>query len=175
MSKEQPTSSVSGVPAKDPVPVRLHTVRVWFPSNPLELMEDIKRNGLDDVVVDAISLQELGTEHQAQDNLENRKDAFLVDLAVLEPGIVRVRRRYGFIRFIPLSSDDPVVLRQSAKDPDLKKVLCYRHLHSKYQYEGERKKLLAAVLGFEVDKGLADWYYNTLKDLERRLEQLNFI
>ncbi|OQD94298.1 hypothetical protein PENVUL_c149G07310, partial [Penicillium vulpinum] len=60
MSKEQPTSSVSGVPVEDPAP------------------------GLHDVVVDAVPLQELGTEDYG-----NTKDAFLVDLAVLEAGVTQ--------------------------------------------------------------------------------------
>lgn len=117
------------------------------------------------MVVDAVPLQELGTEHQA----------FLVDLAVFEAGVTRVWEKYGIIKFVPLSSDDPIVLQQPAKDPDSKKALCYQHLRSRYLYESERKKSLATVLGYEISKGLTDWYYNSLKDLDRRLEQVGFI
>jgi hypothetical protein len=53
-------------------------------------MEDIKRKGLDDVVVDAVPLQELGAQRQAQDDHGNTKGAFQVDLAVLKTGIPRV-------------------------------------------------------------------------------------
>jgi hypothetical protein len=53
-------------------------------------MEDIKRKGLDDVVVDAVPLPVLGAQRQAQDDHGNTKGAFQVDLAVLEAGITRV-------------------------------------------------------------------------------------
>ncbi|CAG8076626.1 unnamed protein product [Penicillium nalgiovense] len=76
-------------------------------------MKDIKRNGLDDVVIDAVPLQELGAQHQAQDDKGNTKNAFLVGLAALESGILRVRRKYRIVKFIPLSSDDPIVLQRT--------------------------------------------------------------
>jgi hypothetical protein len=53
-------------------------------------MEDIKRKGLEDVVIDAIALQEFCPQHLAQDDHSITKDAFLVDLAVLDAGISRV-------------------------------------------------------------------------------------
>lgn len=138
-------------------------------------MKDIKRNGLDDVVVDAVPLQELGAQHQAQDEHDCTKNAFLVDLAVLESGILRVRRKYGIIKFIPLSSDDPIVLQQPATDPDLKKALCYQHLHSKYLQEYEKRRDLAAILGYEIHEGLNDWYNDSLQDIGNRLEKLGYI
>ncbi|KAJ5971724.1 uncharacterized protein N7479_001642 [Penicillium vulpinum] len=150
MSKEQPTSSVSGVPVEDPAPVSL-LVDCEFGSIPMDSNLWKKRKGLHDVVVDAVPLQELGTEDYG-----NTKDAFLVDLAVLEAGVTQVWGKYGIIKFIPLSSDDPIVLQQSAKDLDLKKALCYQHLRSKYVYKGNRTKELAAVLGYEMNKGLTD-------------------
>ncbi|KAJ5558932.1 hypothetical protein N7535_009195 [Penicillium sp. DV-2018c] len=123
----------SGLSAKISAPIRLHTVRIWFHPNGLTLMEDIKRRGLNDVVFDAIALQELGDQHQAQDDHGNTNEAFPVDLAVLEAGILRVRREYGIIKFVPLSSDDPIVLQQSVTDPNSKRSLCYQRVHSKYQ------------------------------------------
>ena len=137
-------------------------------------MKDIKRNSLDDVVLDAVPLQELGAQHQVQDEHGNTKKAFLVDLAVLESGILRVRRKYGIIKFIPLSSDDPIVLQQPATDPDLKKALCYQRLHSKYLQEYRKRRDLAEVLGYEMHKCLKDWYDDCLRDITRRLEQLGY-
>lgn len=69
-------------------------------------MEDIKRKGLEDVFFDAIALQELSAQYQS-----NMNDSFLVDLAVLETGIVRVLGKYGILNFVPLSSDDPIILQ----------------------------------------------------------------
>ncbi|KZN90138.1 hypothetical protein EN45_002490 [Penicillium chrysogenum] len=43
-------------------------MRVWLHPDGLQLMEDIKRKGLNDVVFNAIALQELGARHQAQDD-----------------------------------------------------------------------------------------------------------
>lgn len=93
--------------------------------------------------VDAVPLQELAAQHQAQDDNGNTKDAFPVDLAVLEAGILRVRSKYGIIKFIPLSNDDPIVLQQLATDPNLKKALCYQRLHSKYLQEYRKRRDLA--------------------------------
>ena len=138
-------------------------------------MKDIKRNGLEDVVVDAVPFQNLGAQHPAQDGHGNTKNAFPVDLAVLESGIVRVRRKYGIIKFIPLSSDDPIVLQQPATDPDLKKALCYQHLHSKYLQEYGKRRDLAEVLGYEMPKYLKNWYDDCLRDITSRLEQLGYI
>ncbi|KAJ5055231.1 hypothetical protein NUH16_010793 [Penicillium rubens] len=120
-------------------------------------MKDIKRNGLDDVVLDAIPLQGLGAQHQAQDDHGNTKNEFQVDLAVDESGILRVLMKYGVVKFIPLSSDDPIVLQQPTTDPDLKKALCYQHLHSKYLQEYGKKRDLAEVLGYEMHKYLKNW------------------
>ncbi|KAF4764483.1 hypothetical protein HAV15_000111 [Penicillium sp. str.  len=53
-------------------------------------------------------------------------DAFLVDLAVLETGISRVLGKYGILRFVPLSSDDPIILQQPGEDIDSKKALYYQ-------------------------------------------------
>ncbi|KAJ5971808.1 uncharacterized protein N7479_001726, partial [Penicillium vulpinum] len=84
MSKEQPSSSAGS--ASDSVPIRLHTVRVWFPLSGLRIKEEIKRAGLKDEIFDAIVLQDFSVQHQTQ-NFGIIKNAFLVDLAVLETGI----------------------------------------------------------------------------------------
>ncbi|CAG8370245.1 unnamed protein product [Penicillium salamii] len=164
MPKEQSilmTDSSSGVPAKGPVPQRLHTVRIWFPPNGIEIMEDIKNNGLDDVVLDA--------NHRAHDD-----HAFLVDLAVLETGISRVWGKYGIPKFVPLSSDDPIISKQPTKDPEAKKGLCFQRLHSKYLYEYGRRQSLAKVWGYEMPVNLKDWYEDTVQDIGRRLEKLGY-
>ncbi|CAG7927808.1 unnamed protein product [Penicillium olsonii] len=172
ISKEQSvlmTASSSGVTAKGPVPQRLHTVRIWFPHAEIEIMEDIKNNGLDDVVLDAIVLQELGAKHRAHDD-----HAFLVDLAVLEAGISRVWGKYGIPRFIPLSIDDPIILNQPTNDLELKKALCYQRLYSKYLHEYGRRQGLAEVLGYKVPMSLKTWYEDTLKNIGSRLKKLGY-
>ncbi|CAG8082839.1 unnamed protein product [Penicillium nalgiovense] len=177
MSKEQSiltAPSGSGAPAKIPVTQRLKTVRIWFPHNGIAIMEDIKSKGLDDVVLDAIVLQELGAKHRAQDGHGNTRDAFLVDLAVLEAGISRVWGRYGIPKFIPLSSDDPITLKQLTKDLESKKGLCYQRLHSKYLYEYGRRQSLAEALGYEMPVSLKIWYEDTLQDIGGRLEKLGY-
>ncbi|CAG8668294.1 unnamed protein product [Penicillium salamii] len=177
MSKEQPIlilSPSSGVPAKSPVPQRLHTMRIWFPHSGIEIMKDVKKNGLDDVVLDAIALREFGARHQAQDDHGNTIDAFPVDLAVLEAGISRVWGKYGIPKFVPLSSDDPIISKQPTKDPEAKKGLCFQRLHSKYLYEYGRRQSLAKVWGYEMPVNLKDWYEDTVQDIGRRLEKLGY-
>jgi hypothetical protein len=138
-------------------------------------MEDIKRRDLNDVVFDAIALQELGDQHQAQDDHGNTNEVFLVELAVLEAGILRVRMEYGIIKFVPLSSDDPIVLQQSVTDPITKISLCYQRVHSKYHQEYENRRDLAECLGYEIHRSLKGWYDDCLRDITRRLEQLGYI
>jgi hypothetical protein len=150
------------------------TVRIWFSHNGTTIMEDIKSKGLDDVVFDAIVLQELGPRHQAQDNHGNMMDAFLADLAVLEAGISRVWGEYGIPKFVSLSSDDPIILEQPTKDLESKKALCYQRLHSKYLHEYGRRQSLAKVLGYGMPVNLKNWYENTLQDICRRLEKLGY-
>ncbi|OQE10066.1 hypothetical protein PENFLA_c096G07353 [Penicillium flavigenum] len=176
VSKEQPAFPAAprpGVSAKVSAPIRLHTVRILLPDG-THPMEDIKGNGLGDVVLDAVPLQGLGAQHQAQDDHGNTKNELQVDLAVDESGILRVLMRYGVVKFIPLSSDDPIVLQQSATDPGLKKALCYQRLHSKYLQEYEKRHDLAEVLGYEIHNSLKDWYDNCLRDISRRLKQLGY-
>ncbi|CAG8007785.1 unnamed protein product [Penicillium salamii] len=177
MSKEQPiliSSPSSGVPAKSPAPQRLHTVRIWFPHNGTTIMEDIKSKDLDDVVLDAIALQELSAMHRSQDDHGNTMDAFPADLAVLEAGISRVWGKYGIPKFVPLSSDDPIILEQPRKDLESKEGLCFQRLHSKYLYEYGRRQSLAKVLGYEMPVDLKNWYEDALQDIGKRLEKLGY-
>ncbi|KAJ5887625.1 hypothetical protein N7495_007666 [Penicillium taxi] len=62
----------------------MKTVRVRFYHSGLQLKEDIRKKGLDDVIFDAITLHDLTTQHHAQYGGRNVKDASLVDFAVLE-------------------------------------------------------------------------------------------
>ncbi|CAG7980666.1 unnamed protein product [Penicillium salamii] len=134
-------------------------------------MEDIKRNGLNDVVFDAIAHPEFGAQHQAHDIT---KEAFLVDFAVLEAGISRVWGKYGITKFVPLSSDDPIILQQPAEDLDSKKALCYQHLHSKYLQEYAKRCNCAKVLGVEIHNVLKQWYEERLEDICNRLKKLGY-
>ncbi|CDM37276.1 unnamed protein product [Penicillium roqueforti FM164] len=109
-------------------------------------MEDIKRRGLDDMVFNAIALQELGDQHKA----------FLVDLTVLEVSISRVLGKYGITKFVPLSGDNPIILQQPVEDLNSKKALCYQHLHSKYLQEYTKRYKLGKVLGFKIHNILKD-------------------
>ncbi|CAG8019064.1 unnamed protein product [Penicillium salamii] len=175
--KEQPAFSAppgSGIFAKDSVPIRLHTVRIWFPRNGVQLIEDIKRKGLGDVVLDAIALHDIGVQHQARDGHDNMKDAYLMDLAVLETGISRVWGKYGIPEFIPLSSDDPIILQQPVEDLDSKKALCYQRLHSKCLREYEKRQQLAEALGYVMQGNLRDWYDGYLQDIGDRLKKLGY-
>lgn len=149
-------------------------MRVWFSSNGLEPMEDIKKKGLEDVVVDAIALQELGTQHQAHGDHGTTREEFLVDLAVRETGIIRVVGRYGIIKFAPLSSDDPIISQQPTEDLDLKKALGYQHLHSKYSQEYTKKQRLTKALGVEMNKLWTDWYDDCLREIGNRLRKLGY-
>ncbi|KAJ5158901.1 uncharacterized protein N7500_008552 [Penicillium coprophilum] len=103
MPKEQPTISAT----IDLAPIRL---RVWFSLSGLYLIEDIKRKGLKDMVFDAIALQDLSDQYQAQVGYNNINNAFLVDLAVLETSISRVLGKYRLLKFVPLSNDNPIIV-----------------------------------------------------------------
>ncbi|KAI2719949.1 hypothetical protein CBS147318_3255 [Penicillium roqueforti] len=137
-------------------------------------MEDIKIKGLNDVVFGAVALQGLGAHHQAQDDHGITKELSLVDLAVLEIGISRVFGEYGNTKFVPLSSDDPIVLQQPAEDLDSKRALCYQHIHSKYLQEYAKKCNLAKVPGYEIHNILKDWYEERLEDICNRLRKLGY-
>ncbi|CAG8205327.1 unnamed protein product [Penicillium salamii] len=137
-------------------------------------MEDIKRKGLDDVVVDAVPLQELGAQRQAEDDHGNKTGAFQVDLAVLEAGITRVLGKYGIIKFVPLSNDDPIVLQQPTEDLDTKKALCYQRLHSLYSQEYLKRQHLAETLGFEMQELWRDWYDESLKNIGNNLKKRGY-
>ncbi|CAG8621596.1 unnamed protein product [Penicillium salamii] len=177
MSKEESiltAPSGSGVSAKSAVLQSLHTVRILFPRNGTTIMEDVKSKGLDDVVLDAIVLQDLSARHQAQDDQGNTIDAFPADLAVREAGISRVWAKYGIPKFVPLSIDDPIILNQPTKDLDQKKALCYQRLHSRYLHEHGRRKRLAEVFGYEISVDLENWYKVSLQDIGSRLRSLGY-
>lgn len=137
-------------------------------------MEDVKSKGLDDVVLDAIVLQDLNARHQAQDDQGNTIYAFPADLAVREGGISRVWAKYGIPKFVLLSIDDPIVLNQPTKDLDQKKALCYQRLHSRYLHEYGRRKSLAEVFGYEMSLDLEKWYKVSLQDIGSRLRSLGY-
>lgn len=137
-------------------------------------MGDVKNKGLDDVVLDAFVLRDLLVRYQAQGDHGNTMDAFPADLAVLEAGISRVWGKYGIPKFVPLSSDDPIILKQPTKDLESKKALCYQRLHSKYLHEYGRRQGLAEVLGYEMPVSLKNWYEDALQDIGRRLERLGY-
>ncbi|KAF4764066.1 hypothetical protein HAV15_001188 [Penicillium sp. str.  len=137
-------------------------------------MEDIKRRDLNDVVFDAIALQELGDKYQAQDDNGITHEAFLVNLAVLEVGISRVLGEYGITKFVPLSGDDPIILQQLVEDLDSKKALCYQYLHSKYLQEYAKMCKLGKVLGYEIDNVLKYWYKESLEDICNRFKKLGY-
>lgn len=89
-------------------------------------MNDIRERALGDVVLAAVPLQDYRTQTER---------AILVDLAVLEIGIERVRQAYGPVNFIPLSNDDPIILAQQPAYEDSQRIPGYMEIHSKYLVE----------------------------------------
>lgn len=81
---------------------------------------------MEDVVLTAVPLQDYRTQTGR---------AILVDLAVLEIGIERVRQAYGRVNFIPLSNDDPIILAQQPAYEDSPKFPGYMETQSKYLAE----------------------------------------
>ncbi|KAJ5098836.1 hypothetical protein N7532_005837 [Penicillium argentinense] len=89
-------------------------------------MNDIREKGLEDVVLATVPLQGYRT---------GAERAILVDLAVLETGVERVRQAYGPVNFIPLSNDDPIILAQQPAYEDSPKFPGYMEIQSKYLAE----------------------------------------
>jgi hypothetical protein len=89
-------------------------------------MNDIWEKGLEDVVLATITFQDYRTQTER---------AILVDLAVLEIGIERVRQAYGSVNFIPLSNDDPIILAQQPAYEDSQRIPGYIEIYSKYLVE----------------------------------------
>lgn len=89
-------------------------------------MNDIREKGLEDVVFATVPLQDYRTQTER---------AVLVDLAVLEIGIERVRQAYGSVNFTPLSNDDPIILAQQPAHEDSQRIPGYMKIHSKYLVE----------------------------------------
>lgn len=135
-------------------------------------MDDIRRNGLSDVVRDAIAHSDYGFQYQAHGIT---KKVFLADLAVLKDGILRVSKRYRIANFDARTSDDPMVLQQNAEDLNTKKGLCYNYLHTKYRNEYDKRCDSARVLGYEIDNSLKDWYNGLLEDLCKRFINLGYV
>jgi hypothetical protein len=129
-------------------------------------MEDIAKNGLHDVVLAAVPLPRLRSESQAQDDHGNTNEAIQVDIAVCEAGMSRVREIYGTTSFVPLSSDDPVVSQQKAKDPTLKRLLCYQELHAAYLREYARLDHARAL------EPVLEWFENCLDHMCDLLEPI---
>lgn len=94
-------------------------------------MNDIREKGLEDVVLAAVPLQDYRTPTEG---------AILVDLAVLEIGIERVRQAYGSVNFVPLSNDDPIILAQQPAYEDSPKVPGYMEIYSKYLSEFSKRR-----------------------------------
>jgi hypothetical protein len=80
----------------------------------------------------------------------------------------------GLQKFVPLSSDDPIILQQPAEDLDSKKALCYQQLHSKYLQEYAKRCNFAKVLGYEIHNVFKDWYEERLEDICNRLKKLGY-
>ncbi|KAJ5800696.1 uncharacterized protein N7518_002764 [Penicillium psychrosexuale] len=160
------------------IPIQVTYMNVQkAPSLTIVFLPEIQRQftcTLEDVVINTVPFQNLSAQHPAQDGHSNTKNTFPIDLTVLESGIIQVRRKYRIIKFIPLSSDNPIILQQPATDPNLKKALYYQHLYSKYLQEYRKRRDLAEVLGYEIPKYLKNWYNNCLRDIIRRLEQLGY-
>lgn len=93
-------------------------------------MNGIRERGLEDVVLAAVPLQDYRTQTGG---------AILVDLAVLEIGIERVRQVYGSVNFIALSNDDPIILGQQSAYEYSPKFPGYMEIQSKYLTEFSKR------------------------------------
>lgn len=94
-------------------------------------MNDIREKGLENVVLATVPLQGYRT---------GAERAILVDLAVLEIGVERVRQAYGPVNFIPLSNDDPIILAQRPAYEYSQKISGYMEIHSKYLTEFSKRR-----------------------------------
>ncbi|KAJ5203024.1 hypothetical protein N7449_005103, partial [Penicillium cf. viridicatum] len=138
------TFSTTSVSTRDLAPIRLYTVRVWFSPKGFKPIKDIKKKGLEDV---------LGTQYKAYSNYRTTKKVFLVDLAVLETGILRVLGKYRILDFVPLSSDNPTISQQP---------------------EYIKRQRACIVLGVEMSKLWTDWYDGCLREIGNYLRKLGY-
>ena len=151
----------------------MKTVRVWLPDSQLRPMDDIKANGLGDVVFEAISLGE-GYQRVPGDHSGPLKDAILVDLAVLDVGIPRVFNKYGTVDFFPLSDKDPIILAQERYDIESKKALAYQKIHARYLWEYKKRCRLAKMLGYELPEIRKAWFDERLRVIGDQLQGLGY-
>lgn len=135
-------------------------------------MFDIEDKGLGDVVATAIPLQGPGEPNIPANQIAHSEGAILVDLAVYEDGISRVRHAYGPIDFNPLSDRDPIIMVQDAHSLDSKRVHGYAHIFRQHHLVYAKYHSLAAILGYRISRIVTDWFDNTLDDLGRRLISL---
>ena len=94
------------------------TMRVWIPKSCFDLMADIRSKGVDDVVLEAISLEDDHLTAQHGNGIDGRpENTFLVDLAIVRQAISRVRDHYH-ITPLPLNDLSLVVLNKDSHDPE---------------------------------------------------------
>ncbi|KAJ5542268.1 hypothetical protein N7535_004689 [Penicillium sp. DV-2018c] len=115
-------------------------------------MNDIREKGLKKVVLATVPLQDYRTEMER---------SILVDLAVLEIGIERVRQAYGSVNFVPLSNDDPIILAQQPAYEDSPKFPGYMEIQSKYLAEFSKMRRA----GNPCDVVTRAWFRESLNKL----------
>lgn len=150
----------------------LKTVRIWCINHQPNPMFDIENKGLGDVVEIAIPLQIPSEPHIPVNRIAHSEGAILVDLAVYEEGISRVRHAYGPIDFDPLSDRDPIIMAQDAQSLDSKRAHGYAHIFRQHHLVYAKYHSLAAILGYRINRIVTDWFVNTLDVLDRRLISL---
>ncbi|KAI9039929.1 zinc knuckle domain protein [Aspergillus affinis] len=147
----------------------LKTVRIWCIDHQPNPMFGIESKGLDDVVIIAIPLQDPNEPNIPVNGTDPPKGAILVDLAVYEEGISRVRHAYGPIDFNPLSDHDPIITAQYVHGLESKRAQGYALIIQRYHYVWAKYHSLARVFGYEIGCVVTDWFDNVSEDLNRRL------
>ncbi|KAH3438007.1 hypothetical protein KXW39_000827 [Aspergillus fumigatus] len=122
------------------------TVRAWCCSDQQYPMANVRSRGLHDVVRAAVPLQAPNYRQVANDKTVHPDGAILVDLAVLKEGVHRVLRQYRPTGFLPMSSDDPVVLSQPSETMEDKQIAAYEDMLERYShYLREDCRLLSPI------------------------------
>lgn len=94
----------------------------------------------------AVPLQAPNYRQVANDKTVHPDGAILVDLAVLKEGVHRVLRQYRPTGFLPMSSDDPVVLSQPSETMEDKQIAAYEDMLERYShYLREDCRLLSPI------------------------------
>jgi hypothetical protein len=75
-------------------------------------MASVQSKGLQDVLEQAVPLQDPNYRRVANDKTIHPDSAILVDLAIHEESVCRVLLKYGLTGFAPISHEDPGVLSQ---------------------------------------------------------------